>query len=70
MICMILHFECNPLRCFSAEVFFLARQDGRLDVWDYFYRMNEVALTQQVSDRALTSLKLGIGIGFRWIGWV
>jgi len=25
-----------------GEVFFLARQDGRLDVWDYFYRMNEV----------------------------
>ncbi|CAK9075024.1 70 kDa intermediate chain [Durusdinium trenchii] len=39
-------------------VFFLARQDGRLDVWDYFYRMNEVALTQQVSDRALTSLNV------------
>ncbi|CAK8996443.1 unnamed protein product [Durusdinium trenchii] len=41
-----------------AGVFFLARQDGRLDVWDYFYRMNEVALTQQVSDRALTSLNV------------
>ena len=27
----------------SAQVFFLARQDGRLDVWDYFYRMNEAA---------------------------
>lgn len=39
-----------------AGVFFLARHDGRLDTWDYFYRMNEVALTQQVSDRALTSL--------------
>jgi len=39
-----------------AGVFFLARQDGRVDVWDYFYRMNEVSLTQQVSDRSLTSL--------------
>jgi len=39
-----------------AGVFFLCRQDGRLDAWDYFYRMNEVALSQQVSDRALTSV--------------
>jgi len=39
-----------------AGVFFLARQDGRVDVWDYFYRMNEVSLTQQVSDHSLTSL--------------
>ena len=29
-------------RVAHGEVFFLARQDGRLDVWDYFYRMNEV----------------------------
>ena len=27
----------------SLQVFFLARQDGRLDVWDYFYRMNEAS---------------------------
>lgn len=39
-------------------VFFLARQDGRLDTWDYFYRMNEVSLTQKVSDCALTSLSV------------
>jgi len=39
-------------------VFFLARQDGRLDTWDYFYRMNEVSLTQKVSECALTSLSV------------
>lgn len=32
----------------STQVFFLARQDGRLDVWDYFYRMNEAALRELV----------------------
>jgi len=37
-------------------VFFLTRQDGRLDTWDYYYRMNEVSLTQKVSDSALTCL--------------
>jgi len=41
-----------------AGVFFLARQDGRLDTWDYFYRMNEVSLSQKVSDVALTSLSV------------
>jgi dynein intermediate chain 2 len=45
----------SPTRC---GVFYLARQDGFLDTWDYCYRMNEVSLTQKVSDSALTSLKL------------
>lgn len=39
-----------------AGVFFLCRHDGRLDTWDYFYRMNEVSLSHKVSDCALTSL--------------
>lgn len=39
-------------------VFFLTRHDGRLETWDYFYRMNEVSLTQKVSDAALTSLSV------------
>mmetsp|Transcript_31809 Transcript_31809/g.69554 ORF Transcript_31809/g.69554 Transcript_31809/m.69554 type:complete len:576 (+) Transcript_31809:126-1853(+) len=39
-------------------VFFLCRHDGRLDTWDYFYRMNEVSLSQKVSDCALTSLSV------------
>jgi len=39
-------------------VFFLTRHDGRLDIWDYYYRMNEVSLSQKVSDCALTSLSV------------
>jgi len=39
-------------------VFFLTRHDGRLETWDYFYRMNEVSLSQKVSDAALTSLSV------------
>jgi len=39
-------------------VFFLTRQDGRLDTWDYYYRMNEVSLTQKVSDSGLTCLSV------------
>eukprot|EP00418_Pyrodinium_bahamense_P038092 CAMPEP_0179188344 /NCGR_PEP_ID=MMETSP0796-20121207/93476_1 /TAXON_ID=73915 /ORGANISM="Pyrodinium bahamense, Strain pbaha01" /LENGTH=498 /DNA_ID=CAMNT_0020892441 /DNA_START=90 /DNA_END=1587 /DNA_ORIENTATION=+ len=41
-----------------AGVFFLCRHDGRLDTWDYYYRMNEVSLTQKVSDSSLTSLSV------------
>lgn len=41
-----------------AGVFFLTRHDGRLDTWDYFYRMNEVSLSQKVSDCALTTISL------------
>merc|ERR1719387_2425887 len=41
-----------------AGVFFLSRHDGRIDCWDYFYRMNEVALSQKVSDASLTSVNV------------
>eukprot|EP00928_Gymnodinium_smaydae_P081400 TRINITY_DN64938_c0_g1_i1.p1 TRINITY_DN64938_c0_g1~~TRINITY_DN64938_c0_g1_i1.p1 ORF type:complete len:619 (+),score=158.15 TRINITY_DN64938_c0_g1_i1:248-1858(+) len=44
-------------------VYFLARHDGRLDVWDYYYRMNEVSLSQKVSDSALTCLSINSGGG-------
>lgn len=39
-----------------AGVFFLARHDGYLDIWDYHYRMNDVSLTQKVSDYGLTTM--------------
>merc|ERR1719277_1459914 len=39
-------------------VFFLCRHDGRLDTWDYYYRMNEVSLSHKVSDSALTTLSV------------
>jgi dynein intermediate chain 2 len=41
-----------------AGVFFLSRHDGRIDCWDYFYRMNEVSLSQKVSDASLTSISV------------
>jgi dynein intermediate chain 2, axonemal len=39
-----------------AGLFFLTRMDGFLDVWDFFYRQNEVAYSQKVSDAVLTSI--------------
>lgn len=39
-----------------AGVFFLSRHDGYLDIWDYHYRMNDVSLSQKMSDYALTSM--------------
>lgn len=42
-------------------VFFTARMDGQLDVWDYFYKQNDPALTVQVTDKALTSLNVHEG---------
>jgi dynein intermediate chain 2 len=37
-------------------VFFTARGDGALDVWDFFYKQNDPSLTVQITDKALTSL--------------
>lgn len=42
-------------------VFFLCRQDGWLDAWDYYYRMNEVSLSHKVSDHQLTSMSVQSG---------
>ena len=41
-----------------AGVFFLTRMDGWLDVWDFYYRQNEVAFEHKVSDYALTNVSL------------
>lgn len=53
--------------CFSptrAGVFFLTRKDGWLDVWDYYYRQNEIAFSHKVSDAPLTSIKVSyVGSG-------
>ena len=32
--------------------------DGFLDVWDFFYRQNEVAYSQKVSDSPLTAISV------------
>lgn len=39
-----------------AGLFFLTRMDGCLDVWDFFYRQNELAYSQKISDSVLTSI--------------
>merc|ERR1719424_1078747 len=51
-----------------AGVFYLARADGYIDTWDYYYRMNEVALTQKVSDASLTSLSVQSSGGLMAVG--
>ena len=45
----------SPTRC---GLFFLTRMDGFLDVWDFFYRQNEVAYSQKISDSPLTSISV------------
>ncbi len=39
-------------------LFYLTRMDGFLDVWDFFYRQNEVAYSQKVSDSPLTAISV------------
>lgn len=45
----------SPTRC---GLFYLTRMDGFLDVWDFFYRQNEVAYSVKVSDAVLTSIQV------------
>lgn len=33
-------------------------KDGQLDVWDYYYRQNEVAFSHKVSDAPLSCIKI------------
>ena len=37
--------------------------DGVVDVWDYFYRQNEVAYSHKVGDAALSSVAVSSGSG-------
>ena len=37
-------------------VFYVTRDDGVLDIWDYFYRQNEVAYSHKVTDGPLSSI--------------
>lgn len=39
-----------------AGVFFVTRMDGVVDIWDYFYRQNEVAYSHKVGDCQLSSM--------------
>lgn len=45
----------SPTRC---GLFFLTRIDGFLDVWDFYYRQNELAHSVKVSDLPLTSISV------------
>lgn len=58
--------------CFSPTrvgVFFLTRKDGWLDVWDYYYRQNEIAFSHKVSDAPLTCIKVShVGSGNQIVG--
>jgi len=48
--------------CWSPSrpgLFYLTRMDGFLDVWDFYYRQNEVAYSQKISDAMLTSIQIG-----------
>ena len=46
-----------------AGLFFLTRMDGFLDVWDFFYRQNEVAYSQKISDAVLTAIHVEGSMG-------
>jgi len=37
-------------------VFFVTRNDGVIDIWDYFYRQNDVTYSHKVSDSPLSSI--------------
>jgi dynein intermediate chain 2, axonemal len=37
-------------------VFFVTRMDGVVDIWDYYYRQNEVAYSHKVGDSPLSSI--------------
>eukprot|EP00644_Phytophthora_capsici_P017554 jgi/Phyca11/9820/fgenesh1_pm.PHYCAscaffold_42_\ len=41
-----------------AGVFFVTRMDGVVDIWDFFYRQNEVAYSHKVGDVALSSVSV------------
>ena len=41
-----------------SGLFYLTRIDGFLDVWDFYYRQNECAYSQKISDSPLTSISI------------
>ncbi|KAJ1445521.1 WD40-repeat-containing domain protein [Pelagophyceae sp. CCMP2097] len=46
-----------------AGVFYVTRMDGVVDIWDYFYRQNEVAYSHKVGDAPLSSIAVSNGSG-------
>ena len=41
-----------------AGVFYVTRMDGVVDIWDYFYRQNEVAYSHKVGDSPLSTISV------------
>lgn len=41
-------------------MFYVTRMDGVVDVWDYFYRQNEVAYSHKIGDCALSSISVQV----------
>ncbi|GMI17612.1 hypothetical protein TrLO_g4434 [Triparma laevis f. longispina] len=41
-----------------AGVFYVTRMDGVVDIWDYFYRQNEVAYSHKVGDNPLSTISV------------
>ena len=41
-----------------AGVFYVTRMDGVVDIWDYFYRQNEVAYSHKVGDAPLSTISV------------
>lgn len=57
--------------CWSPSrpgLFFVTRKDGWLDIWDFYYRQNEVAISHKVSDSSLTCIKLNKVTGISQVG--
>jgi dynein intermediate chain 2 len=46
-----------------AGVFYVTRMDGVVDIWDYFYRQNEVAYSHKLGDEPLSSIAVCGGSG-------
>ena len=49
-------------------VFFVTRKNGWLDIWDFYYKQNERALSHKVSNAALTCMKLNNVTGMSQVG--
>lgn len=59
--------------CWSPSrpgVFFVTRKNGWLDVWDFYYKQNEKALSHKVSNSALSCIKINNVTGMSQVGGV
>lgn len=51
-------------------VFFVTRKNGWLDIWDFYYKQNEKALSHKVSNAPLSCLKINNVTGMTQVGGV